>query len=552
MKRIGSSRFAMTGALASALLVSACGGDDQDTSRDNDNDDAAVTDDPNDGDDGASVSDVSLYITDDFSNDYEAVWISINQISFFDGTNETVAFDGGSAPLVVNVPELKRAGLFVGDISIPAGSTSVRLHVDDGVRLVSPDGTSTEVTLSLEEGGYIALPLDGYNPSTGTLIVDFDLPAFTLSGSVLQAAIVLGDDQDASSWTTKYGEIDGAVTAISSDSISVRDDNGKTYAIGLTSYTTYRGATTGWTPSVESQVEVDVIVSGTLANPEYTATSIAAEDLSNYSEGYNSPEIEGHITAIEGNRLTVTVREAEDIRLSGSVTIDISNAVFTRGNAASLAVGREIEVYLDPTANSDGSWNARLVEIEGAADSNSISDDDASGDVYSEVEGRVIGLSGQQVTLDIYKVEGILSYNIGDDVTFDLAQTQFTEGSLSCLGIGSNLELKGYTSVNGSFVVNTAEIDGACAGSDDEFAGEASGAMEAEGLITSIGADSFVIDVLKVDDWFGAVPSSLTVTYDNNTYFEDLRRSDLRVGLLVEAEGAVTNDVMAARKIELE
>lgn len=540
----------MSTALASVLLLSACGGEDQDTSRD---DDGVIQDDQNDNDnDDVAASNVSLFITDDFSNDYEAVWISINQISFFDGATETAAFVGGSAPLVVNIPELKRSGLFVGDVTIPNGATSVRIYVDEAVQLVSPDGSTSEAQLSREAGGYISLPLEGYNPATGALIVDFDLTAFSLSGTTLQAVVVLGDDQDASSWTTKYGEIDGAVTAIDSNSISVRDERGATYTIGLSSYTTYRGATSGWAPSVGSQVEVDVIISGTLASPEYTATAITAEDLSNYSESYNSPEIEGRITAIEGNRLTVTVREAEDIRLSGSVTIDISNAVFTRGNAASLAVGREIEVYLDPTANSDGSWNARLVEIEGAAASNSISDDDDSGDVYSEIEGRVIGLSGQQVTLDIYKVEGVLSFGIGDDATFDLSQTQFTEGSLTCLGIGSNLELKGYTGVNGSFVVNTAEIDGACAGSDDEFVEDSSGAMEAEGLITSIGVDSFAIDVLKVDDWFGAVPSTLTVTYDGNTFFEDLRPSDLRVGLLVEAEGAVTNNVMAARKIELE
>lgn len=533
--------------LALSLLLVSCGGDDQDTDRDND--DLSVT---NNNPNSPTTVDANLYITDDFSTDYDAVWLTVNKIAFFNGASETVALNAEASPYTINVTQLKRSGLFIEKISVPSDATHIRIYVDDNARLITPEGGAINASISREVGGFISVPLSGYNRNSGSLIVDFDLPSFSLSGTTLTAPIVLASEQDANTWSTRDGEIEGTVRSVSNNSISVETRSGRTYTIALNSYTTYKGATVGWTPSVGSFVEVDVVISGTLSAPNFEALSVSAEDLSDRSDNQGTPEIEGRIIAINGDRISVSVYESEDIRLSGTIVVAVGQATFTRGNTASLAVGQVIDAYIAPTPNTDGSWQARVIEIEGAAKSGSIGDSDDGGEVYSEIEGRVISLSGAQALLEIFKIEGVGGISVGERRSFDLTGVVFKEGSLQCLGAGSNLELKGYTDTSGSFVITIAEVDGGCAGSDDDSSDDPNGNSEVEGLITSVGANSFVVNVLKVDDWFGAVPQSLTITYDNNTYFEDLRSSDLRNGLLVEAEGPVANGIMAARKIERE
>lgn len=521
----------------------------EDNSIDRDGDDVSVN---NNNSNNPTSVDANLYITDDFSTEYDAVWVTISKISFSNGSTEQIALSTEQSPITVNITQLKRSGLFVEKISIPTDATHVRIYLDQGAKLITLDGRTINASIAREDGGYISVPLGGYNPSTGSLIIDFDLPSFSLSGSTLTAPIVLASEQDASTWSTRYGEIEGTVRSVSNDSLTIETRLGRAYTIALGSYTTYRGPSTAWAPSVGSFVEVDVVISGTLAAPTFEALSVSAEELSDRSDGQGTPEIEGRIIAINGDRISVSVYESEDIRLSGTVVLAIGQATFTRGNAASLAVGQVIDAHIAPTPNTDGSWQARVIEIEGAAKSGSIGDNDDGSDVYSEIEGRVVSVTGAQALLDIFKIEGVSGINIGERRSFDLTGVVFKEGSLQCLGAGSNLELKGYTDNSGSFIITVAEVDGGCAGSDDNSSDDPNGNSEVEGLITSVGTNSFVVNVLKVEDWVGAVPQTLTITYDNNTYFEDLSPSDLRNGLLVEAEGPVTNGVMAARKIERE
>lgn len=504
-----------------------------------------------------------LYLTDDFSTEYDAVWVTVQKIVAFNGTTETVLADYTTAPLDVNLPMLKRAGLFTDRVALPNDTTEIRIYVGSQARIVGLDGAVQSYPLQTTAGGYLQVSLSGYSTQTGVLALDFDLPSFQLVNGVLQPAMRVATSTDLNEWTSRYGEIEGTVQSISASSMTILGRSGLTYTVALGDYTTYRATTANWTPAVGSRVEVNVLISGTSTAPTFQAMSVSAESLFDSSGSSGYPEVEGRITAISNDLITIAVEEAEDIRFAGTAQISVTNATFTRGAASLLAVGQKIEAHVNATIGANDIWQAQVVEIEGARKTSSLSGNIQSGSVgsytsgdgYAEIKGQVTSLSNGQVSLQIYKAERAGTYGVNTTQSFNLSNVVFTEGSVSCLGVGSALELKGYLDGSGAFVPNFAELDGACYGTNSGTTNTSGAVMEAKGRVTSVsvGTNSFIIQVLKVDDWFGAIPQTLTVNYvPGTTYFEDIAAGQVSTNMLIEAKGTVENGVMTARKIELD
>lgn len=507
-----------------------------------------------------------IYLTDGFDTQYDAVWITVGKIVAWNGSSETVLADYSAAPLSVNLPTLKRGGLLATKASIPLDTVEIRVYVDGQARLVGLDGVTQTVSLARVGSGYLPIGISGLSQSTTSLALDFDLPNFTLVNGTLQPSTRLATQSDVDAWTSRHGEIKGTVSALSSTSMTVTSGN-QSYTISLGDFTSYRSrASASWTPTVGQKVEVNVTIGGNSAQPTFQALSVHSEDLFDRSGDNDTPEVKGQIVAINGNSIRITVEEAEDIKLAGTVDVLIDGAHFTRGAASLLAIGQRIEAHLISTQS--GGWQAITMEIEGARkteylssgivngqtasyDDSDIEDRYEAGQGYAEVKGRIDSVSGTQVTLTLFKVERAGTLQVGSATTFDLASTIFTDGSLSCLRTGPALEIKGYLGADGSFIPSFAELDGPCGGPTSNSGTPAgTSVMEAKGRIVSIGANSFEIQVLNVDDWYGPVPTRLTVRYDATTFFEDLVAGQLATNLLVEVKGRVDNATMMAVKIE--
>lgn len=546
------SRTALIAALG--LSVSSCGGGSGSSN-------TQLPNGPNSG--GSSnatptaTTTALVYLTDSFDTQYEAVWVTVTKIVAYNGATETVLADYSASPLAVNLPTLKRAGLLVSKSAIPLDTTEIRIFVDGEARLVGLDGVTQTVPLARVDTGYLRVAVSGLSSGTGTLALDFDLPNFQLVNGVLQPATRLATQADVNEWTSRHGEIEGVVSAVSASSLTITSA-GQTYTFALGDYTSYRSRTsTTWRPVAGERVEVNAIVGGTAASPTFQALSVHSENLVDRVGTSDAPEVQGRIVSINGDTVKIAVEEAEDIRLAGTVELSLAGARFTRGAASLLAVGQRIEAHLASTPA--GGWQALVVEIEGARKTEFLSsgitngaigsDDDGEG--YAEVKGQVTALAGNQVTLNIYKVERAGTIQIGTSAAFDLTSTVFTEGSLTCLQAGAALEIKGYLNGSGAFVPSFAELDGACGTVPSGGSTVAPTAiMEAKGRILSVGQDSFVIEVFKVEDWYGTAPAQLTVRYDSATFFEDLFAQNLTQNLLVEVKGRVDGSTMAAVKIE--
>ncbi len=516
-----------------------------------------------------STSPALVYLTDDFDTEHEAVWITVQRITAFNGSTETLLLDHRAAPVTVNLSTLKRSGLLIGKAGIPSDTTEIRVYVDAQAKTQGLGGVATTVPLVREAGGYVRVPLSGWASTSGTLALDFDLPRFQLVGGSLQPATRIAGSDDQDKWTGRSGELKGIVRDISATSITIESDYGERFTIALGDITSYRSKSgTGWRPVIGQRAEIDVLIGGTGSQPTYQALVVDSEDLFDSSNDGDAPEVDGTIIGITGNSIRLAVLDGEDIAFAGQIDIDMTGAIFSRGAASLLAIGQRLELHL--VAKPGGGWRALVAQIKGARKNDDLPDsitskpigsyddeneDDRNeaGKGYAEAKGQFVSRNGSQVTLRLYKAERAGSLRAGDTVTFDLTRTVFTDGALGCLVSGSALELKGYLSTTGQFTPEFAELDGPCLGLGAGDGTAPIGAiMEAEGRILSVGNGSFEMQVFKVDDWFGAIPTQLTVQFDVNTYFEDVTAGQLRANMLVDVKGTVNGQVMTARKVELD
>lgn len=533
-------------AIASLTLLFGCGGGDDDS------DDIASTTPV-----APSTANIQLFITDDFSAEHDAVWLTINRISAVNGTGETtlVTYDPG---LVVNLPTLKRAGAWLGNATIPTDAHTVRIYVEPTAKLQALDGGIKTVTV-VTEGGYVSLRIDDWDHRSGVLAVDFDLPKFVLQGNVLTVATRVANDDDRKQWTQRYAEIEGQVTAISDTSITVNSRRHGAITATLDSNTTFRSRNAGWMPVVGSSVELYVLKDDAGA---LLARTVSDDD--SLADDKGVIEVEGVVTAIAGNQVTINVTKSDSANIVGSFTFSIANARFERGSASVLQTTQIVEAYVEKLA--DGSWRATHVEIEGARKTGTSANDDSSGgsddssqssnDQYAEVKGLVRAVSGNTVTIDVIYAEYLKGVSNGSQLSVDVTGAYFERGSLSCLQQGAPVEFKGYVDSAGTFRVVRVELEGACgssgSSSDDGSSSGGTAFIEAEGSIASTGTQQFTLSVYKIENYNGSRPSSLTVTYDANTIFKRVTPSSLRAGMFVEVKGSLTGTTVKASKVELD
>lgn len=492
----------------------------------------------------ATTKSVQLYLTDDFSTDYDAVWITVNKVAVANASGETtlVTYTPG---LAVNLPTLKRTGAWLGTAQVPTDATSLRIYAASTARIQALDGTLKDVALSMPSG-YIELRLEGWESSSGVLAADFDLPKFVLQGNSLVVATRLATSSDQAAWTQRQAEVEGTVTAVSPSSITVDSTRHGSVTLAIDANTTYSSRTSStWTPAVGAKVEIYALYASSGA--QGVARRISSEDSLALKDG--NVELKGTITAIAGNKVTVTVLQSESTSVAGSVTFDISNARFERGSAATLQTAQVIEAYIRQQA--DFSWSATNIEIEGAEKSSSASGS-GSTSTPAEIRGTVVSLSGTSLTLGVLYAENVAGVTVGTNYIADLASAYYERGSASCLTSGAAVELKGYLS-NGSFKVVQVEISGSCGTNTSNTPPTVGSAyVEAKGTVTAVRAGEFDLTVFGLEGYSGTVPKTIIVQHDTGTIFSIVTAATLQAGNFIEVKGTLLGTTLRAVKIEKE
>ncbi len=553
-----------------ALLLPACGGGgDSDTSANELAPAAAPIQ-------QAQNAQTAIYFTDDFSAAYDAVWISVSRITVLSpaGETELMRYD---TPQLLNLPMLRRTGALMTTAGVPVDATEVRVYVAGGARLQQLDGSMLDVGLQAPSG-YLSFRLDGWDSRSGAMALDFDLPNFSLQGNTLVAATRLAGSTDLAGWNSRHTEVTGTVTAVSATSISVQTTALGSQTFMLDAQTTFLSErSAGWVPVVGSAVELYSSVAGQGSQ----ALQFIARTVKDRSAGVSasSAKVHGLITAVDNGLVTLSVDRSRLVGATGSITVDLRQAIYKRGSAALLAPGMRIEAYLMPATSGTG-FSASVLEIDGAAksdannssDSNSNSNSDSDSDSdnnsnsnsnsYAEVKGVISSINGQQVVLNALYAKYLPTVLRGTSLTLDLTNAYFERGGLSCLVAGTPIEVKGAVNAAGQLQAVRVDLEGGCA-SAYPVSGLSNAIaptpptmigmqfVEAKGLITAVRPDTFDLQVYKIE-YAGAAPATLTVRYGVSTLFGRLSGAQLAVGQFVEIKGNLQGALLDASKVELD
>jgi len=148
---------------------------------------------------------VNLFLTDDMSANYSAVWVRIHRVELEGAGGRTTVFDSAEGK-VVNLRALNDGSpryAFLGRDGVPAGTyTGVRFTLDKDVR-VTPNGSNSTNLRSFADAY-----LDPGNPNRALLTINFPAPKSIGSGSNdLVCDFVL------SSWNENGNKIENALVA---------------------------------------------------------------------------------------------------------------------------------------------------------------------------------------------------------------------------------------------------------------------------------------------------------------------------------------------------
>lgn len=498
----------------------------------------------------------AIYITDDFSAQYDAVWLTMTRITAVNAAGAETELAAYNPGRLVNLPTLRQTGALIATTALPSDATSVRVYVDSTAKLQQLDGSTLNVTAP----AYLDFSLGGWNAASGVLALDFNLTNFTLQGNTLVPATRIASVTDYAQWNQRYAEINGSVTAVSAGSLTVNSPAFGSVQIALDANTTYVAkSASSWTPAVGDLVGVDAAVAGQGSSQiSYTAQSVKRESGLPATGGFW--KVKGLVIGVNGSQLTLNATESEHGAATGSVTIDIAGASYTRGNAASLVAGAVVEAYVDASGNT---WVASVIQIEGAATARQSAEvgHGGSGDsgAYAELKGRVISFSGSNVVVQAVNTEGSLALPLGSQVNLDLSQVSFKKGAASCLAAGAPIDIKGYLDATGTLRPVQAELEVGCSaavpvsgvsGDDSSFTQPLTGAVfvDGKGAITALRVGEFDLSVYRMDHT-GTAPANITVAYDSSTVFKHVLPTQLAAGLFVEVKGTLQGSRLQASKI---
>lgn len=428
------------------------------------------------GGSSANSGTVSTFVTDNISQEFNEAWITIKRVTISDlGNTEFILYDDANGK-VFNLLELSGIGKLLNISTIPPGSyNKIGITVANQITLVNKSGqtinakfspTGTDYTIVVN--GNVTVNA-GQNTSFG---IDFDTKQFTYNAQtgIVTATVIFKSGSEIQFLSQRYAELKGYVKDVTgSSTFTVQTENGFTISVRLHQtavvFDENTGAKTTDTSLLKSGQRVEARGDYDPATLTLEAISVKIEKTSGSGGGSGMVEAKGVVTSINGSILTLDVKDTDHfIPPSNTIRVDISQAMFSKGNLSLLSVGQWIEVK--------GTWNgttlsATVIEIEGAPagdrnqNSNGNSNQNNNGNSnqnnnggnipYVEIKGTVQSVNGNQITLSVIKYEHFVPPT--NTVQVDVSNAWYKHGSYSNLLPGILVEIKG--SWNGSIIIAT-------------------------------------------------------------------------------------------------
>lgn len=221
-------------------------------------------------------------------------------------------------------------------------------------------------------------------------------------------------------------EIEGLITAISAASITVNDarTHGDVTAAITPDTIIRKGDAT--VHAADLKIGDRVHVRASLgADNTLTALEIKLQNPDDDSPGDAKQEIEGLITAVSADSITVN-----DASTHGDVTAAITVATIIRkGNetltAADLAVGDRVHVRAQK--NEDGTLTALEIKLQNPGDDD---DDDGDDDGKMEIEGLITAVSSDSITVNDASTHGDVTAAITADTVIRKGNTRLLPSDL--------------------------------------------------------------------------------------------------------------------------
>ncbi|GBC93643.1 hypothetical protein HRbin15_02144 [bacterium HR15] len=321
---------------------------------------------------------VGIFVTDQFHTQYSQVVFTLYRIEVGrqgDPNSFQTVFEESSG-LALDVRALANLAQFLGVGSLPAGVYNrARITVADKIQVTHAG--STTATLDLDAGlgrpvgsGQLQFefPIQLTVVASGntTLIVDFDLPSFSIVNGLVRPALRhLRDDELGN--RRREAELSGTITALAENSFTLQLRNGRVVQV-QTSAQTVITSESGNTSTLAVGQRVKVYGAVNPVDLTITALRVKIKDLDE-DDGVNRVEVKGIVTQIGERQFTLRLLRARQFTpQNAALTITYTSGtrwIHDEGQIASpdqLRLGMEVEVK--GTLSSPGEIQAVLIELE--------------------------------------------------------------------------------------------------------------------------------------------------------------------------------------------
>lgn len=412
---------------------------------------------------------VSVLVTDNLTQDYAEVWVTVKSISAADANGQVVTLYQDTTGQTHNLSQLANIGALVDTRNISTGTyTRFEIVLANEVTLVDNNGVVTNATF--DQSGNPTFSIDVTGTLTvdanqaATLALDFDLQQFTYdAGTNTVTPVIVQKDPGSLDQTvsTVFGEVE-SVTAGSEFVLDPAGD-GRNLTVVLHNNATVTDTATGavLTDTRGLRAGMPVNVSGNYDAATLTITA-ATVQIENGAVGVRH-ELEGTIVTVTGGNLSIDIHEANFMPGADSISLDVSNATFSHGDLDRLTVGQKVEIK--------GAWDGItftpvVVKIKGYS-RNSAGDIRSYNDEYAEIEGRITAVDGDRLTVTVRGQEHAGGINVGDSVTIASGNSWIERGDAGCLVVDAIIEAKGPLSDAATMIANNIEIENGCGRRDD-------------------------------------------------------------------------------------
>ncbi len=333
---------------ASALLLTGCGGGGGNTGTTSSLSSAT------------SRAALNVYVTDGFSQNYKQVITTLYKIELTTGDgNYTTVFENADGQ-TLDLSSLADTALLVSSLQVESGTyTQARITFADHFTLVSPGGGTSESvavdsSVGTQSNGQVAVivdtPVKAQAATTATLLVDFKLADFELTGGKVKPKLALGGEAECTG-KNRRGTLTGTVANLTDTGFDLTGPNGHTLTVTLSDSTVIIDSSTGATGTLAAGQTVEV--QGT---PDASTKTLAAASITtNVTVAPKKQGADGTIASIgtDGASFVLTVERAGGgLKLEKGGTITVQTASTTKflagrkqtGAFTDLVVGGEVHV----------------------------------------------------------------------------------------------------------------------------------------------------------------------------------------------------------------